>query len=195
MDERLINKLADLERFGQENDQNVSEKSGQMLNITHETGEFLSLIVKITNSKNILEIGTSNGYSTIWLADAARKIGGRVTTLECDSSKIELAKQNFREAEVNSYIDTHRIKAEDFLRANPNLKFDFIFLDTDCSAYIDLWPDLQESVNPGGVLIVDDVTSHIDELLSFISLVKITSGFEATIVPVGNGELLIWKER
>jgi predicted O-methyltransferase YrrM len=71
---------AELERFGQANDAATNERPGRMLNITRDTGEFLVVLVRATAAR--LEIGTSNGYSTLWLADAARGIGGSVTTVE-----------------------------------------------------------------------------------------------------------------
>jgi predicted O-methyltransferase YrrM len=73
---------AELERFGQANDAATNERPRRMLNITRDTGEFLVVLVRATAARRVLEIGTSNGYSTLWLADAARGIGGSVTTVE-----------------------------------------------------------------------------------------------------------------
>jgi predicted O-methyltransferase YrrM len=73
---------AELERFGEENDRAVTERTGRMLNITRETGEFLSVLVRAVAARRVLEIGTSNGYSTLWLAEAAQVIGATVTTIE-----------------------------------------------------------------------------------------------------------------
>jgi len=83
--------LAELEMFGQLNDQAHADRPKRMLNITCDTGEFLSVMIQATRAKQILEIGTSNGYSTLWLADAAAKMGGMVTTVEYSAYKIELA--------------------------------------------------------------------------------------------------------
>ena len=74
--------LTELEQIGQQNDVAVSERPRRMLNITRDTGEFLSVLVQATNAQRVLEIGTSNGYSTLWLAQAAQVIGGHVTTVE-----------------------------------------------------------------------------------------------------------------
>ena len=73
--------LTELEQFGQQNDAAIAERPRRMLNITRDTGEFLSvLVVAATNAQRVLEIGTSNGYSTLWLAQAVQRIGGHVTT-------------------------------------------------------------------------------------------------------------------
>ncbi|MFT4032532.1 MAG: hypothetical protein QM669_08930 [Siphonobacter sp.] len=74
--------LEDLETFGILHDQQTNPATERMLNITADTGQFLSLLIKATQAKTILEVGTSNGYSTIWLADAAETTNGHVTTLE-----------------------------------------------------------------------------------------------------------------
>jgi predicted O-methyltransferase YrrM len=86
---------AELERFGQANDAATNERPRRMLNITRDTGEFLVVLVRATAARRVLEIGTSNGYSTLWLADAAREIGGSVTTVEFAEYKIGLASANF----------------------------------------------------------------------------------------------------
>lgn len=78
MTEPLDVLLSELERFGQENDRAISERPRRMLNITRDTGEFLSVLVRAIAARHILEIGTSNGYSTLWLANAVRATGGTV---------------------------------------------------------------------------------------------------------------------
>ena len=74
--------LVELEAFGQQNDATITDRPRQMLNITRDTGEFLAVLVQAMSARRVLEIGTSNGYSTLWLAEAARTIGGAVTTVE-----------------------------------------------------------------------------------------------------------------
>ena len=76
MSEPLETVKSELERFGAANDAATQERSRRMLNITRDTGAFLAVLVRATAARRVLEIGTSNGYSTLWLADAARAIGG-----------------------------------------------------------------------------------------------------------------------
>src|SRR6184192_847516 len=87
--------LIELEQFGRANDGSTTERPRRMLNITRDTGELLAVLVRATMARRVLEIGTSNGYSTLWLASAARAIGGAVTTVEISDYKIGLARQNF----------------------------------------------------------------------------------------------------
>jgi len=104
MTDSLENLLTELERFGITNDSSTNERSRKMLNITRDTGEFLSVLVRATLALRVLEIGTSDGYSTLWLASAARAIGGSVTTIEKSQYKIDLATTNFARSGMASYI-------------------------------------------------------------------------------------------
>ena len=96
--------LTELEQFGKANDASTTERPRLMLNITRDTGAFLAVLVKATLARRILEIGTSNGYSTLWLASAARSIGGSVTTVEVAEYKIRLASANFTRAGLARYL-------------------------------------------------------------------------------------------
>src|SRR5215510_14729547 len=88
MNPQLQSLMAELEQFGKANDCVMTERSRRMLNITRDTGEFLAVLVRATVARRVLEIGTSNGYSTLWLADAVRAIGGAVTTVELSEYKV-----------------------------------------------------------------------------------------------------------
>src|SRR5438270_13851325 len=95
MTDPLDGVLVELEQFGQTNDASTVERTRRMLNITRDTGEFLAVLIQATSARRVLEIGTSNGYSTLWLASAARATGGAVTTVEIADYKVGLARQNF----------------------------------------------------------------------------------------------------
>ena len=82
MSDPLDSVLTELEQFGEVNDASTTEYTRRMLNVTRDTGEFLAVLVRAMLARRVLEIGTSNRYSTLWLASAARAIGGSVTTVE-----------------------------------------------------------------------------------------------------------------
>lgn len=90
----------ELERFGKQHDEAQPSRGGKMLNITRDTGELLALLVQTRGAQAVLEIGTSNGYSTLWLAEAVKRLDGRVTTIELDESKRAMAALNFEHAEL-----------------------------------------------------------------------------------------------
>src|SRR5437016_12310765 len=100
----LATLLAELEKFGQDNDAVVTDRPRRMLNITRDTGEFLAVLVKAMHAKRVLEVGTSNGYSTLWLANAARSIAGTVTTVEKAELKVGMASANFARSGLGDVI-------------------------------------------------------------------------------------------
>lgn len=182
-----------LEAFGLRNDEEHTSREDRLLNITADTGQFLALLVKATRAKTILEIGTSNGYSTIWLADAVVTSAGRVITLEKSEKKAQMANENFRLAQLQQVIDMRVGPAEDSFKVFQPESFDFIFLDSNRSQYVGWWPQLLQLLKPGGLLVVDNAISHQNELKTFTAVVAATPNVETSLVPVGKGELLIWK--
>ena len=182
--------LSELEQFGRANDGAIAERSGRMLNITRETGEFLSVLVRASAAHRVLEIGTSNGYSTLWLAEAARTIGGRVTTVEFSEFKVGLARMNFARSGLAAAIDLVHDDAGRMLSRSNEGAFDLIFLDSERSEYPGWWPDVRRALRPGGLLVVDNATSHAREMAPFVALVNADPEFATSMVPVGNGEFL-----
>jgi predicted O-methyltransferase YrrM len=138
----------------------------------------------------VLEIGTSNGYSTLWLADAARGIGGSVTTVECAEYKIGLASANFARSGLLPFITLVHDDAGRFLQRSEQGAYNLIFLDSERPEYPGWWPHLRRVLRPGGLLIVDNATSHVEQMAPFVALVRADPEFATCLIPVGNGEFL-----
>ena len=189
----LMELLGELEDFGQKNDATITERPRRMLNITRDTGEFLSVLVKAMDAKRVLEIGTSNGYSTLWLAKAARDVGGAVTTVELSELKIGLAKANFARSGLERFITLVHDNAGTVLKRTPDAGVDLLFLDSERPEYPGWWPDLRRVLRPGGLLVVDNATSHAEQLAPLVALVTADPTFSTSLVPVGNGEFLAVK--
>lgn len=181
---------AELERFGENNDSATGDRARRMFNITRDTGEFLEVLVLATASRRILEIGTSNGYSTLWLAEAAQALGGSVTTLEFADFKAALASANFARSGLAPVISLVTADASHFLKRVEESAYDLIFLDADRDAYAAWWSDVRRALRPGGLLIVDNATSHPAELIPLRALVTADPGFATCLVPVGKGEFM-----
>jgi predicted O-methyltransferase YrrM len=190
MDESLETLLAELEQFGEANDKSISDRPRRMLNITRDTGEFLAVLVRATLARRVLEIGTSNGYSTLWLASAARDISGSVTTVEHSSFKVDLAAKNFARSGLTPFIVQLQEDAGLAFSGQGNAAFDMIFLDAERTEYSGWWPDIKRVLRPGGLLVVDNASSHPEQLAPFFALVRADAGFITCLVPVGNGEFL-----
>ena len=185
--------LRELEQFGESNDASASSRQHKMLNITRETGEFLQWQVRALKSRRILEIGTSNGYSTIWLALAAQGLKSRVTTLDILAHKQEMARANLEKAKLSQWVQFLLLDASEFMRKQFNSEFDFIFLDSERESYVSWWGDLRRILMPGGVIVVDNAISHAAEMQTFANVVRNTPGFLSTLIPIGKGELVILK--
>jgi len=186
--------LRELERFGKANDEAATQRSQKMLNITHDTGVFLALLIKAARCSSVLEIGTSNGYSTLWLADAVGEAGA-VTTVERAADKREMAARNFRQAGLAHRITQIADDAAEFLAARGRDEYDFVFLDSDREQYVSWWGSLQRILRPGCLLVVDNAISHAHQIEDFAARVAASEGYLSSLAPIGNGELVILKER
>jgi predicted O-methyltransferase YrrM len=184
---------AELERFGKTSDAATRELPRRMLNITRETGELLAVLVRATAARRVLEIGTSNGYSALWLAEAARESDGSVTTVESAADKIGLASANFARSGLSPFITLVHDDAGRFLQRSGQSGYDLIFLDSERAEYPGWWPDLRRVLRPGGLLVVDNATSHTEQVAPFVALVTADPGFATCLVPVGKGEFLAVK--
>ncbi|MBW8775763.1 MAG: O-methyltransferase [Stenotrophomonas sp.] len=183
----LRNELA---RFGAENDAHETERGRRMLNITPDTGEFLSVLVRFGTARRVLEIGTSNGYSTLWLAEAAAAIDGHVTTLEYAEDKVEMAHATFARSGLAAHITLVPGDAGQWLAQAGADSIDLLFLDSDREQYAGWWPQLRRVLRPGGLLVVDNALSHAEQMEPLRALLVADPDFSTSLVPVGNGELL-----
>ena len=194
MDGSLVILLEELARLGEDNDARETERAKRMLNITPDTGRLLWILVQSSRATRILEVGTSNAYSTIWLADAARAVGGRVTSLERNPEKVRLARENLARAGLLDGVEIHEGVAADTLAALPG-PFDFVFLAADRPSYRRYLDLSLPRLAPGGLLVADNVISHAEELRDYLARVKSHPDLFSVTVPIGKGEEVSFKLR
>ncbi|MBV6850516.1 O-methyltransferase [Xanthomonas euvesicatoria] len=181
----------ELSRFGANNDAVETALGKRMLNITPETGELLALLVHATRARQVLEVGTSNGYSTLWLAEAVIAVGGHVITLEHAEDKAALAAANFVRAGLQAHITQVLGDAGAWLETADDGSVDLLFLDSDRSAYARWWPQLRRVLKRGtGLMVVDNATSHATEMADFMQAVRADMSFRCSEVSVGNGQFM-----
>lgn len=181
----------ELERFGEQHDEAQPSRGSKMLNIIRDTGELLALLVQTRGAQAVLEIGTSNGYSTLWLAEAVKRLDGRVTTIELDESKRAMAALNFEHAELEPWIDQLAGEAGSLLPSLPTAGYQIIFLDSDRQHYQGWWPEIRRLLAPRGLLVVDNAISHESEMRDWMAQVRRDPDFLTSLVPVGKGEFLV----
>jgi predicted O-methyltransferase YrrM len=187
--------LGELEALGERHDAVTADHDKRLLNITPDTGAFLGVLVRATRARRILEIGTSNGYSTLWLADAAAATGGEVFTVEHRPAKAALASATFARAVALSPIHLEVADARDVLRDAPDDRWDFIFLDADRAHYAAWWPDLRRTLAAGGLLVVDNAASHAAEVAPLVGAVTSDREFTSVLVPIGKGEFVACRSK
>jgi predicted O-methyltransferase YrrM len=166
------------------------DRLSRFRNVEPETAWLLHLLVRATQAKRILELGTSNGYSTIWLADAAESVGATVTSVEIDPRRTALARENLTRAGLHVVLRTQ--DAGDALRGSGDRTWDLIFLDAERDAYVGYWADLLRSLRPaGGLLAIDNVVSHADEVAAVTELILAEPSVTTALVPIGAGLRLV----
>jgi len=168
----------------------------RMLAITKETGELINMILRLKNAKNMLEVGMSTGYSTIWCAEVIAEQSGKIITIEQNPSKIKRAKANFQKAGI---IDTITIKeglameilSELSLQKKYSNFFDFVLIDADKENVIEYFDLILPMVTIGGVIVTDNMLypeRFREEMKKFSDYLKENPKLHTITSPIGNGE-------
>ncbi|MEC4113410.1 class I SAM-dependent methyltransferase [Myroides pelagicus] len=194
MNKQTKQEILRLYKTFQEEDSTKENRLDRWRNLEPESAELLSTIVKTQQFRNLLEIGTSNGFSTLWLADAALSTAGKLTTLEIDATRTAKAREHLAQFDLLSPVTLLTLDAKAFLEtADP--VFDFIFLDAQRSYYTSYWPDLKRLLQtPNSLLIVDNAVSHHDQVSDFIALIQREGVYTTHVDPVGAGLLFVSKK-
>lgn len=186
MEPHLTKLLADLEQLGRENDARETDHKKKMLNLEPDTARLVYILVRSAGAKRVLEIGTSNGYSTIWLASAVVPHGGRVTTIDVSPEKQTMAHDNLQRAGVLESVEMLLGKAGTIVRELVG-PFDVVFFDADRVGAAATLETLMPKLSPGVLLLADNVMSHPEEIAGYLAAVKKLPDFEHVIVPIGKG--------
>ena len=168
----------------------------RMLAITKETGELLNMILRLKNAKNMLEVGMSTGYSTIWCAEAISMQSGKIITIEQNPSKIKRAKENFQKAGV---LDTITIKEGLAMQVLTELSlqqryknfFDFVLIDADKENVIEYFDLILPMVSAGGVIVTDNMLypeKFRQDMKKFSDYLRQNPKLRTITSPIGNGE-------
>ncbi len=160
----------------------------QFWNVARETGNFLNMLIKMNKVQNALEIGTSNGYSGIWLALALKETCGRLITIEFYEKRQSVAVENFKRCGLDGIITS---KVGDACIILEYLKedelFDFVFMDASKPQYLDYFKLIKPHLKKGGLICADNVTSHAAKVQPFLDAVNNDSDFQTEILPLPAG--------
>jgi predicted O-methyltransferase YrrM len=194
MDDRLTALLDELHRHGVEHDAASADRLERLRNVEPDSARVLALLVRASAARRVLELGTSNGYSTLWLADAVRSVGGHLVSVDIDGTRSGEAADNLERAGLRELVELRIEDAADTVRESPDGAWDMIFLDAERSAYSSYLPDLIRVLRPAGLLAVDNVLSHAEELVEFRGRLHAERRVSEALVPTGAGLLLVVRE-
>lgn len=168
-----------------------TERMARLRQVPPETGRFLALMAAAAPHGRLLEIGTSAGYSTMWIALAAATRGARVTTFEVLPEKVALARETFQAAQLEDVVE---LVADDARRQLPALdNVAFCFLDAEKEVYADSYEAVVPNLVSGGLLLADNAINHQATLQPFLDRALADRRVDALVVPIGKGVLLARK--
>jgi len=186
MHRQLIDLLASIERQGRENDDRETDRLRKMLNLEPETAQLLRILARTAKASRVLEIGTSNGYSTICLASAVAETGGKIVSIERNQDKQSMARANLVRAGLLDSVDL-RLGEATAIVAELAGPFDFVFFDGDRTSAPEQLRRLVPKLASAVLILADNALSHPAEIAGYLSEVAGLEGFEHMVVPVGKG--------
>jgi predicted O-methyltransferase YrrM len=191
MDRGLLDLLDELHRQGREHDAALTDRLARLRNLEPETGALLNLLLRTLGARSVLELGTSNGYSTIWLAEAAAANGGRVTSVELDPERAAQAATNLARARLAEVVDLHVGDAGAALAQTRANTVDVVFLDAERGEYPGYWDDIARVLRRPGLVATDNAISHEGELAAFRAVVDADDRAISALDATGAGLLLV----
>ena len=180
-----------LESLNAKDRQNGTSHLQRLRQIPPETGKFIALLASVAPEGDYLEIGTSAGYSALWLALVCKELKRKLVTFEVLEEKVKLAQETFKVAGVEDLIQLIPGDAREYLHNYKNVSF--CFLDAEKEVYLDCYEKLVPNMVKGGLLVADNVISHKDVLKPMVERSLNDERVDALVVPIGSGELLCRK--
>jgi len=188
----MLTRMHELETIDLRDRTDGTPHNKRLRQVSPEVGKFIALLAASAPAGPIIEIGTSAGYSTIWLALAARATGRKVVTVEIDGAKVELARATFAAAGVEDVIN---LIHGDALGHLPHTRdIGFCFLDAEKDIYGPAYELAIPRMATGGILIADNAISHESELRPMLDRALRDDRVDAVLVPIGTGDLICRKK-
>ena len=188
---RVLDRMHYLEKLNKEHRQNKTDKWQRLRQIPPETGKFLALLAACAPPGNYLEIGTSGGYSALWITLACRVLARKLTTFELVKEKIEIAKQTFKSAGIEDLVELIKGDARNHLKEYREVSF--CFLDAEKDIYEECYEMVVPNLVPAGILVADNVLSHKDVLQKMVNNALQDKRVDGLVVPIGSGVLFCRK--
>lgn len=184
-----------LYQLDKDDDRIQSDRLARHRHLEPDAAKFLASLVMASKAERILEIGTSTGYSTLWLAYAIHQranTNAHITSIDIDSARLAIAQQRLADINLAKQVKLVQADADDFLQQSQN--YDLIFLDAERQYYAQYIKTLTAVLAVGGTLIVDNVISHAHEVTGFLAYFIENSHFITSVLPIGAGLLMAVKQ-
>lgn len=164
-------------------------------NIPRKTGILINMFIKMMNAERVLEIGTSNGYSGLWIAKALKQTGGHLTTIEFYEKRQSIAIENFKKCDVLDIITPIQGSACDVIRSfSDEQKFDFVFIDASKREYVDYFNLIKPHLTQKAMIVADNIISHAQKVQTFVDAVDRDEDFQYEIIEVPGGILVAYRD-
>ncbi len=162
--------------------EDMDAKGYQYWSVPRKDGEFLHLLVKATRARKILEVGTSHGFSAIWMGLALEETGGRLITIEVDRERYDLARKHLSEAGLSQRVTS--IRGDGHVEvARIEGPFDFVFLDADKEGQMDYFKKLYpKKLVPGGILMVHNAIRQANSMRDYLDMIRKHPDFDTVIL-------------
>ncbi len=183
--------LQDMHEAGERHDSAEPDRLRRLRNLEPESAHLIWSILVSTNAQRVLEIGTSNGYSTIWWADAVALTGGHVTTVDVNQSWQAEASEHLAAVGLADQVTFFAEDAAHRLARLHDASVDALFLDAERTEYVSWWPHPVRIVRPGGLIFIDNAISHASELTEFVQLLDEVPELDQQLLDIGKGVQLI----
>lgn len=163
-------------------------------NVSRATGNFLNMLVKMNNSKNILEIGTSNGYSGLWFLSALKTTNGHLTTIEYYDKRQSIARKNYDECGFKGMYTPLLGSAVDLLKElKEEDKFDFVFIDANKREYVEYFKLIKPHLTKNAIITADNINSHREKVQTFLDEIYADKDFQTEILDLPAGLSVSYK--
>jgi predicted O-methyltransferase YrrM len=191
VDTKLLDLIESLHQAGVDHDAEQSDRLLRRRNLEPDSAALLAVVLRAMHVRTMVEIGTSNGYSTIWFADVLRATGGEpLLSVDLDGDVQREAAENLARAGLSDYVELRQADGGAVLGELADGSVDALFLDSERPEYPGWWPHPKRVLRPGGLLVVDNVLSHPDEVAGFLAIVEADGQFTSTVAAIGKGLLL-----
>ncbi|MFW6288112.1 MAG: O-methyltransferase [bacterium] len=188
---RMKERMLYLEQLDRDDREDGTPRMERLRQIPPETGKFLALTASNCPPGQFIEIGTSAGYSSMWILLACMERNIKLKTFEVLPEKVKMAVETFSQAGITDYVELIKGDAIEYLEELSNLSF--VFLDAEKEIYEKCYDLIIPRLVPGGIMIADNAINHYEKLKKMIKKSMKDKRVDALVVPIGKGELVCRK--